>query len=157
MISHTVIITALLCFITTSSAALVLTSTATTPSIVRLHDQPVETFVPSDTITLGRATATTSATATSTFVAELNRRPFAVPEPENTAEIVGLGSIVPLLAVSVAVAAIAFRLYQDRCEKQERMAERKAAEEKAPEEFIRHATPVELEARELGRERYSPT
>jgi hypothetical protein len=70
-------------------------------------------------------------------------------QPQDSAEVIGLGSIVPLLAVLITAAAIVFRKYQNRCEHQEKLAARQAAE-KAHADILRDPTPVELEARDMG-------
>ncbi|KAF2686150.1 hypothetical protein K458DRAFT_387158 [Lentithecium fluviatile CBS 122367] len=112
-----------------------------TPTAIRIDDRPIETFIPSSTITLKSAT-TASAVAAAAAAAASNGTAFMPPPtPSNTA---ALGAIVPVGAVSATVAAIVFRMYRSRCDRERKKMEAR----KIPAELEAGMIPIELEAKE---------
>lgn len=114
---------------------------STTPTSIRVDDRPAETFIPSSTVTLGSATAAAATVGSS--------RSAVAPGAQPASTFV-LAAVVPVAAVSVTVLAIVFRMYGNRCEREQETGKH------IPAELEAGKIPIELEARELGRERYSP-
>jgi hypothetical protein len=97
----------------------------------------------------------TSATAEAATTVS-NNNAFApnsqVPASQSSSNAL-LAAVVPILAVSITLAAVVFRMYQNRLEQERVEVE---GEKHVPAELEAGMIPIELEAREKRHARYSP-